>query len=92
MADFRPRNFLLGYGERLTDPVRHNSGPPNKRLPYTVEQAAARLASQVSDAASDFDNLPELARPRDEVVAIATLHPNGPRSRTFRLTLFSPLG
>lgn len=69
------RNFLLGYGERLTEPIPPVASGAKKRLPYTLEQSRERLAPLAAAAAAAIQDLPQLACPRDEAVAILTLHP-----------------
>ena len=73
MAD--ERNFLLGYGERLTERIPPIIGGAPKRLPYSVPEARSRLAPLAVAAATELSRLPQLACPRDEAVAIITLHP-----------------
>lgn len=69
------RNYLLGYGERLNEPVTLSRNPSAKATPYTLEDALSRLSPMVSRALDQFAALPEDARPHGEVVAALTLHP-----------------
>mgnify|MGYP001171398220 CR=1 FL=1 len=69
------RNFLLGKGERLTEPVVVRSGGTPRVPPYTFEQARARLRPMIKSAADAFDNLPPGACPDDQVVGRLTLNP-----------------
>jgi hypothetical protein len=72
----RNRNFLLGYGERLTEPIGSiPRNPDPKKLPYTLSQARDRLLPQLQKVARDVLALPDIACPRDEAVALVTLHP-----------------
>src|SRR5687767_5518219 len=73
MAD-APR-FLIGYGERLTEPIRHPPGGGGAPSPYSSSDARARLAPQVARAASAARRLPTAACPDDRVVSVMTLHP-----------------
>lgn len=69
------RNYLLGFGERLTekiDPVRR---PVTKADPYQFTEARDRLAPRIRNVVREIDRLPELACPHDECVAAVTLHP-----------------
>ena len=71
----QPR-FLIGFGERLTEPI-----PPPRRIlkrssPYTLAEARSRLAPLVSEAASRASQLPDLACPEGFVVSKMTLHPS----------------
>ena len=68
-------NFLLGYGERLTEPIPPIGSQGKKYDPYGVSEARDRLAPMLSATVSEFDSLPEHACPRDEAVAAVTLHP-----------------
>ena len=69
------RNFLLGRGERLTKKIAPPRNKPEKTHPYTFDQAKQRVAPLLKDAIRSIDILPATACPRDEVVAIMTLHP-----------------
>ena len=69
------RNYLLGYGERLTAPVDIVSGGGPKTSPYSFEEARRRLAPMLASAALAFDGLPDKACPNGEAVASITLHP-----------------
>jgi hypothetical protein len=69
-------NFILGYGERLSEPVP----PPGKKMdpkefPYTPEEALVRLLPQLHNLSHGFEALPDEAFPDDEAVATITLHP-----------------
>lgn len=73
MADV---NFIMGYGERLTERVAPPGRSPwEKSMPYTGKMARDRLAPQFSELAREISSLPALACPRDEAVAVVTLHP-----------------
>jgi hypothetical protein len=67
--------FLIGYGERLTEPVTVPTGGFEPAMPYDLETARRRLALRVLDAAERAESLPPLACPGDEVVTVLTLHP-----------------
>ena len=69
------RNYLLGYGERLTAAVKIATGGGPKRPPYSFKEARDRIAPMLASAASAFDGLPDKACPNDEAVAAITLHP-----------------
>ncbi len=68
-------NFLLGYGERLTEPIAPPSREMKKREPYGFNEARDRLVPMVHSVSEALDSLPERACPRDEAVAVLTLHP-----------------
>ena len=69
------RNYLLGFGERLTAQVEIGGGGGPKKPPYSFEEAQRRLQPMLANAASLFDALPEKACPNGEAVASVTLHP-----------------
>jgi hypothetical protein len=74
MAD--RKNFLLGYGERLTAQIRAPGGGGPKRHPYTFHEAQTRLKPKLENLVKEISNLPDLACPNDQVVAVLTLHPS----------------
>lgn len=67
--------FLLGFGERLTESIAAPQTPHDKRDPYKLDEAQIRLSPMVKAASDALDELPSDACPRDESVAIVTLHP-----------------
>lgn len=69
------RNFLLGKGETLTEPIVHVQGYGDKKPPYKFAEAKRHLVSGVKQAALLIDQLPEAACPNDESVAVITVHP-----------------
>ena len=69
-------NFLIGGGENLVVDVKALSGSGDKAHPYTFEENAERLASQVQDTLAAVDDLPDGACPGDEAVVGITLHPS----------------
>ena len=68
--------FLIGFGERLTEPVLPPSGGGVAPPPYELTQARARLAPQFTQASNDAEQLPSAACPEDRVVSTLTLHPS----------------
>lgn len=70
------KNFLLGYGERLTRPIEIGKRGGDKNHPYSAHEAVARLTPQVLELASEINRLPQRACPSDEAVAAITLHPS----------------
>ena len=69
------RNYLLGYGERLTTPITPPSTMSDKAHPYTFDEARERLLPRIEAASHQLDSLPSAACPNDEAVAVITLHP-----------------
>jgi hypothetical protein len=68
-------NFLLGYGERLVENITIQRGGEGPKLPYSFSEARKRLAPQIQATARALADLPDAACPRDEAVALLTLHP-----------------
>lgn len=69
------RNYLLGYGERLTTPVEIRRGGGPKTAPYSLDEARSRVARMVQRTASALSELPEKACPNEQAVVSMTLHP-----------------
>ncbi len=70
-----PRNYLLGYGERLNADVDIGSSGGPKEQPYSFDEAHDYLAPMLTKAAEDLMSLPEAACPEGQAVASFTLHP-----------------
>lgn len=86
------QNFILGYGERLTRKIPNPPGGRGKDEPYSEAEAMARLAPMALVAAAEFDQLPALARPADEVVGVVTLHPEWTAKSYYPDRLLSEIG
>ena len=86
------RNYLLGFGERLTEKIAPVKRPVSKADPYQFTEARDRLASRISMVVREIDNLPGLACPQDECVAAVTLHPAYIAKSFFPLGLFRAVG
>lgn len=71
----KQRNYLLGYGERLTEPVTVRSGPVDKRPPYPFEEARARMTAMLTRTAQSLNALPDATCPQGQAVASFLLHP-----------------
>ncbi len=84
--------FLLGFGERLTEPVPPPGGGQESELPYSVEQARERLVPLIVNAAQEFDDLPDDACPNNEAVAVITLHPQALSKSAFPGKLLREVG
>jgi len=86
-------NFILGSGERLTDPI----GPPGRFMPprdapYDAEYARTRLVAPLATAVADVDGLPQGATPNDEAVLAITLHPQYLAKTSYPNTLLGAAG
>src|SRR5262245_61739468 len=72
----RNNNYLLGRAERLVRRIEPPVIAPSKAHPYTLEQAVERVVPKVEQVAEEIGDLPRLACPQDEAVALVTLHPS----------------
>lgn len=71
----KKRNFLLGRGERLAEPVKIPTGPVDKISPYTFSEAKERLQPMLNRLAEKINELPEDVCPEGNTVALLTLNP-----------------
>ena len=72
----RHRNFLLGNGESLTEPVRlPRRAVGEKAHPYTLAEVRDVLAPRAVAVSEHLTSLPDLACPAGSAVALLTLHP-----------------
>src|SRR4051812_29128634 len=86
------RNYLLGFGERLTEKIAPVKRPVTKTDPYQFAEARDRLAPRIRLVVREIDSLPELACPQDECVAALTLHPAYIAKSFFPLGLLRAVG
>jgi len=86
------RNYLLGFGERLTERIDPVKRPMEKADPYKFTEARDRLAPRIRMVVHELDSLPVLACPQDECVAAVTLHPAYIAKSFFPVGLFRALG
>lgn len=90
MAD--PKNYLLGYGERLTvgiDPPRRR---PEKADAYTFAESKVRLAPRIREVATEIMELPAAACPHNESIVAVTIHPSYLAKSYFPSGLFDTIG
>lgn len=71
----KKKNFLLGRGERLAEPVKVPSGPVDKISPYTFDEAKSRLKPMLENLVETINNLPEDVCPEGDTIASLTLNP-----------------
>jgi hypothetical protein len=71
----KKRNFLLGKGERLTEPVIPAGRKLDKVAPYSYEEARTRLVPMFEDALTQMVDLPDAARPAGQVVGALIMNP-----------------
>jgi hypothetical protein len=88
----RENNFLLGSGDRLTEPVRIRAGGGIKNPPYDFGTARHRVKDMLQRANEMFSQLPAQACPRDQAVAKLTLHPRYISKSDFPKQLLDSVG
>lgn len=88
----RENNFLLGDGERLTSTVKVDRRSSPKKPPYDFVTARGRIEKKLHSTRSYLRTLPLDACPRDEVVAVVTMHPRYISKSDFPTELFSQVG
>lgn len=86
------QNFLLGRGERLTEPVTVRSGGGPKQAPYTFGEARTRLTPMLTTAVGSLDELPDDACPHDEAILSLTLNPEYIAKSYFPMELLRDVG
>ncbi len=86
------RNYLLGFGERLTERIDPVKRPMRKADPYEFTEARDRLVPKIRTVVRELDQLPGLACPQDECVAAVTLHPAYIAKSFFPVGLFRAVG
>jgi hypothetical protein len=68
-------NYLIGYGERLASDMAAPLGGAPKKHPYTFSEAHRRLSPKIHAAFEELSDLPDEVCPKDQAVALVTLHP-----------------
>lgn len=85
--------FLIGSGERLTEPAKFITGPKPGKVPaYSIPEAAARLVPRLARTVRSIQAVPEAARPNGEAIALVTLHPEFLAKTFFPGSLFAGIG
>lgn len=88
----RENNFLIGEGEKLTSPVQVPTGGSPKNMPYDLPTTQKRLSENLASANRYFRSLPPETCPRDQSVAIITMHPRFVSKSDFPTALLSSVG
>ncbi|MCG6299910.1 S8 family peptidase [Vibrio vulnificus] len=70
------KNFIIGYGESLTNTVEVKSGGGSKKHPYTFAEARSRLANDLSTVIKEIDLKPTVQCANGEVVIKLLQHPS----------------
>lgn len=68
-------NFLIGYGERLASDMAAPLGGAPKQHPYSFTEARKRLAPRIKATVRELESLPSVVCPKNQTVALVTLHP-----------------
>src|SRR5580704_3291993 len=90
MADIK--NYLLGYGERLTEKIERPKMNPERQHWYSFAEAQFRLAPRISTVVEKVEALPAAACPHDETVAVVTMHPSYVAKTSFPSGLLHAVG
>lgn len=85
-------NFLLGYGERLVEPIDPVPGGAEKVPPYSFADAKNRLIPFLTEMSRELAELPRTACPQNEAVGVLTLHPQYLAKSYFPGMLLASLG
>lgn len=85
------KNYLIGRGELLTEPVGPPKIKPDKVHPYTPDEARVRLAPQLTEALGALTDDPKLAPGGVQVIKFA-LHPSYVAKSYYPEKLFQQLG
>lgn len=85
-------NFLLGYGERLTENVKIKSSSGSKEPPYDFETARRQISQWLHQANDQFNKLSIEACPKDKVTVVFTAHPRYISKSDFPSELFNKVG
>jgi hypothetical protein len=85
------RNYLIGRGELLTEPVGPPPIKPTKAHPYTVDEARERLGPQLAATIAGLETEPALS-PNDVHVVKFALHPSYVAKSYYPTTLFQNSG
>lgn len=70
------KNFIIGYGETLTDVVTVKNGSGDKKHPYSIIYGRKRLASNLAKIITDIDSKSEDTCANNEVVVQFIQHPS----------------
>ncbi len=68
-------NFLIGYGERLASDIAAPLGGAPKQHPYSFAEARKRLTPKIKETVRELESLPREVCPKNQTVALVTLHP-----------------
>lgn len=70
------KNFIIGYGETLTDIVNVKNGSGEKKHPYTITEGRKRLTEGLEEIISEIQHKAPATCANDEVVVKFIQHPS----------------
>lgn len=70
------KNFLIGYGETLTNPVQIKQGGGEKKHPYTEEEGRIRLQQNLEEIMFAIESQSIDSCANNEVVVKFIQHPD----------------
>lgn len=70
------KNYLFGFGERLTHSIPPPKIKPTKVHPYSIEAAVERLWQPLEEAVESLVSLPDIVCPHGQGVTPITIHPS----------------
>ena len=86
------KNFIIGYGETLTNPVEVRSGGGDKNHPYSFSEARNILVGDLSKVIDDIDLKPKNQCANGEVVVKLIQHPSYLAKSYYPTNLFKKYG
>jgi len=86
------RNFILGHGEKLIEPTAYSPHGRSPEMPYTVKEAVERLSPRIKRVSEEISRIPAGACPKNEAVAVMTLHPRMIAKSYYPVSLLSASG
>ncbi len=70
------KNFLIGFGERLSERIQAPPSMVDKIDPYTFADAVRRLTPKLEKTSEQLRLLPDILCPNDKTIAAVTLNPS----------------
>ncbi|WP_228131559.1 S8 family peptidase [Acinetobacter baumannii] len=86
------KNFLIGYGETITNPVYIKIGGGDKKHPYSIEEGRLRFQHNLEEIMWEIENKPTDACANDEVVVKFIQHPSYLAKTYYPRKLFKKFG
>lgn len=86
------KNFIIGYGETLTNTVSVKTGSGDKKHPYTIKEARKRLSDNLDEIIYDIQLKSPDSCANDEVVVKFIQHPSYLAKTYYPRKLFRKFG